>query len=307
MKKSSAVSFSSSANLGPGFDTIAVAHTAYYDRITVSSARIEEKEQISIECDGITTDPELNTAGRAVRAMLNSLGVREPIRLTIEKGVPHGLGLGSSGSSAAAAVTAVNSYMNLGLSLNELTEFAMEGERASSGSPHADNVSASIFGGLVFVHSTSPVKVRKIAIDKEFKVLLMIPDIKVAEKTRKAREMLPENITMQDHLTNSRRLSMLIQGFQNGDRSLVGECMYDDIVERARLPMFPFYPEIKKMSLKNGAVSVSISGAGPSIIEFIDSNTDVAKIISESTSFFDRIGVSVTFSKCEVAGGAIVE
>jgi homoserine kinase len=307
MKECSTVSFSSSANLGPGFDTLAIAHKAFSDRITVYPGNHASGRKITLDCDGITGDPLANTAGRAAGALLNELEIRDPIRMLVQKGVPHGLGLGSSGSSAAGAVKAINEFFSLNLSLNDLVRFAMEGERASSGSPHADNVSASLFGEIVFVQSTSPVKVRRVSMDEGIKLLLLIPNIHIEEKTRKAREMVPRSVTLEDHIQNSRRLSGLILGLQNGDQELIAESMHDNIVEKARLPMFPFYPEIKEMSIKNGAISVSVSGAGPSIIEFINSRTEVREIISKAEFIFNRAGVPFTYCKCDIAGGAFVE
>ncbi|MEM0155444.1 MAG: homoserine kinase [Thermoplasmataceae archaeon] len=307
MKECSTVSFSSSANLGPGFDTLAIAHTAFSDRITVYPLDHGSEKRIAVDCEGIAGDPLANTAGRAAGALLDETGIRDAIKIVIHKGVPYGLGLGSSGSSAAGAVKAINELFSLDLPLNDLVRFAMEGERASSGSPHADNVSASLFGEIAFVQSTSPVKVRKFSMDERIKILLLIPKIHIAEKTRKAREMVPHSVTLEDHIQNSRRLSGLIMGLQNGDRDLIAESMHDDIVEKARLPMFPFYPEVKEMSLKNGAISVSVSGAGPSILEFTDSRTDIRSIISKAESIFARTGVPFTYCKCDIAGGAFVE
>jgi len=304
MKECSAVSFSSSANLGPGFDTLAIAHTAFSDLVNISPSSGDRR--IELKCEGLPEDTTSNTAGRAVEAMYKELGLRENVRITIEKGVPKGLGIGSSGSSAAAAVTALNSSLGLELTMDELSRFAMIGEAASSGTPHADNVSASIYGGLVFVSSTAPMKVHKMKIDSDLGILLIIPDIQREHKTRIAREAVPKVVTMSDHIQESRRLSLLLHGLQSGDRSIITESMNDDLVEKSRMHLFPFYPEIKRKSLENGAVGVAVSGAGPSIIEFTDQSTDTGSIISGVSAIFEALGTRVMFSRCQPAGGAYV-
>ena len=83
--------------------------------------------------------------------MAKRLGVRKEIVIELEKRVPIGLGMGSSGASAAAAAVAMNELLGLGLSSDELIFYAGKGEEVTSGSPHYDNVSASILGGFVVV------------------------------------------------------------------------------------------------------------------------------------------------------------
>ncbi len=307
MKECTAVSFSSSANLGPGFDTMAIAHTAFHDRVRVSAIAGTGHGEIEVECKGISGDADSNTAGRAAMALYSELGIRDDIRITIEKGIPEGLGMGSSGSSAAAAVKAIDSSLDLGLSMEDLVKFATDGEAASSGTPHSDNVAASIFGGLAFLESTEPMKIHKFDIAKSLGILLIIPVIKMNHKTRVAREAVPKTITMEEHINGSRRLSLLLQGLQSGDREIIRENMRDDIVERSRMHMFPFYEEIKKRSLENGAVGVSVSGAGPSIIEFTDRLTDTGKVISGVSEIFESLHTKVSFSTCKAAGGAYIE
>ncbi|MCL4359478.1 MAG: homoserine kinase [Candidatus Thermoplasmatota archaeon] len=307
MKECTAVSFSSSANLGPGFDTVAIAHTAFHDRVRVSALGGANHGEIEVECRGIQGDADSNTAGRAAKAMYRELELMENMKITIEKGIPEGLGMGSSGSSAAAAVKAIDFSLGLGLSREDLVKFATEGEAASSGTPHSDNVAASISGGLVFLGSTDPMKIHKFEIAKNLGILLIIPAIKMKQKTRVAREAVPKMITMGDHIVGSRRLSLLLQGLQSGDRDIIKENMQDDIVERSRMHMFPFYEEIKKRSLENGAVGVSVSGAGPSIIEFTDSLTDTGKIVSRVSEIFGSLQTEVSFSMCKAAGGAYIE
>src|SRR5678810_1382164 len=90
-----------------------------------------------------------NTAGRALLAMQQVLNPGFGFSTSIHKGIPLGSGLGGSAASAVAAVVAANALLDKPLSKLELLKFAMQGEAVSSGSLHVDNISPSLFGGLV--------------------------------------------------------------------------------------------------------------------------------------------------------------
>lgn len=307
MREVTSVAYSSSANLGPGFDVIALAHTSFYDRVTIKINENDTSEKISIIADKIPLDPARNTAGLSVLKLFEDKGVEDAVTIKIEKGIPYGLGLGSSGASSAAAVMASNKLFGLNLTLNEMVYYATQGEMAASGTPHSDNVSASIFGGLVFVKSINPIKIARINIHEKFGVMLAVPTLVLEGKTRKAREMVPESINTAEMVENSRRLSSLIVGLMTGDSQLVCEGMNDDIVEKSRLSLFPFYPKIKKMAIANKAVSVSVSGAGPSILIITDDLTDETAIESEAMKIFSSYGLESQLIKASVSGGAFIE
>ena len=234
MKAITSVAYSSSANLGPGYDVLAIAHNAFYDRVTVTDDERVGGDQVRIVSDNTPHRAENNTAGLALLNLLNEKGLKNRITIKIEKGIPFGLGLGSSGASSAAAVYSANVLLNLGLSLEELTYYAMKGEVAASGSPHADNVSASIFGDLVLVNSVNPLKVRKLKVSEKFSFLAIMPHVFIQNKTKMAREMVPGKVEMTKVVQNTRYLSSLIAGLVTGDRELVREGMNASIVEQAR-------------------------------------------------------------------------
>ncbi|BBD72919.1 homoserine kinase [Sulfodiicoccus acidiphilus] len=261
---------SSSANLGPGFDVLAVAHSVFRDEVEV---RILGEGSLKVELAG--GDPLTNTASYAVLKMLENLGHKVQVEVRVRKGIPAGLGLGSSGASAAAAVAALNELLGSGVDRNTLVKYAMVGEVASSGSPHPDNVAASVVGGWVAVTSVEPLKVVSIPAPRDYLLVLVVPDLKLEGKTKKAREMVPRQISMEDHVESTRRLTSLLVGLSSGNRELVREGMRDNLVETARLPLFPFYPEVRKSALERNAVGVCVSGAGPSVLILADRSTDV--------------------------------
>lgn len=307
MKAVSSVAYSSSANLGPGYDVLAIAHDSFYDRVSVSIEDRLAVEQVRIISDSTPQKADENTAGLALINLLNDKEIGEKVSVKIEKGIPFGLGLGSSGASSAAAVYAANELLGLGLSLEELTYYAMQGEVAASGTPHADNVSASIFGELVLVNSVNPLRVRKLSISDSFSFLTFMPHIFMPHKTKMAREMVPKNIELEKVIQNTRNLSSLIAGLVTGDRDLVREGMNDCIVEQARTPLFPFYQDVKKAALELGAAGVSVSGAGPSILVVCDELTKVGEIEKRAAAVFDSYGHKWSTSSSKACGGVINE
>ncbi len=115
-------SYSSSANLGPGYDILSLAHMAFFDSVTVKNT---EKAGIKIISDSTPQNPENNSAGLGVLKILQDKDIREGLEIKITKGVPIGLGLGSSGASSSAAVKAVNELLELRMSPDEMVYYSM--------------------------------------------------------------------------------------------------------------------------------------------------------------------------------------
>lgn len=306
MNEITAISYSSSANLGSGYDTLGLAHNAFYNTVTISRTEEQFTESVKLHVSGLPASPYENTAGLAVTELLKAMDIREKFIISINSGIPTGLGLGSSGASAAAAVEAANELLGLKLSLNDKVKYAMLGEAASSGAPHADNVAANIFGGLVIVESVEPVRVKRLPIKEDLRFLTVVPEIVIESKTKTSRGLVPNTIGLTEHVQSIRYISSLISGFMTGDKELIGMGMNDDIVEKAREPLFPFYPEVKKMMLDNYAVGVCVSGAGPSILAVVDDDTDTEEIEKTSRKIITRYGHRCSFARSTVAGGSFV-
>ena len=297
---------SSSANLGAGYDVLAVAHDAFFDVIEIE---VEPHSEIDVKVSS-SASPEVvekNSASYAVLRMLQELGIKAKVRIRVEKGVPAGLGLGSSGASAAGAVVGVNHALKLGLSLDELVRFAAYGEEAAAGSAHPDNVAASVYGGFVAVISNNPVKVVRIPHNFDLEFLLFIPEVRIEEKTKKARELVPKTESIGKMVSNMRFVTSLILGLVKGDRDLIRLGLNDDIVEKARLPLFPFYPDLKKKALEHNAIGACVSGAGPSVLVFLDERTDKDGVVKDGLAVCQAYGIGCKVKFARVTNGARVE
>ena len=298
--------FSSSANLGAGYDILALAHNAFEDAVELK-VELSSDLSIKVEGEGIPLEIEKNTSSFALYELLKDFGIKARVRVKIIKGIPVGLGLGSSGASAAAAIFGANELFELGLSRDNLVKYAMKGEIASCGYPHPDNVAASLVGGLINVVSLDPIHVEKIPINIDFDILLLIPLAKIEAKTKKAREMVPKQIEISKYVSNSRYLSSLILGFVKGDRELIRLGLNDEIVEKAREPLFPYYSKIKEIAISHNAIGACVSGAGPTMTVFIDSYSDKNKIIEEALNVCKAYGYECIYKIAKVAGGARIE
>jgi len=307
LEKITVKAFSTSANLGPGFDILALAHNAFCDELTMEKNPDSPYGSIRIIANGVPTEVEKNSAGLSLLKLFHEYGIRESVTIRIKKNVPVGAGLGGSGCSSASSVAAVNELFDLGISRDEQIRFAMEGEAASSGSAHPDNVAASIYGNLVSVNSLNPPRARNINIGLELKLLSIIPETHINGKTGMARSMIPHQITLESHVQNSRSLSSLIAGFMSGKRDLIQEGMNDYVVETSRISMFPFYWEIKENALRNNAVGACVSGAGPTILILYDGETNIKAIEERSRYIMNASGLNYRMVHSVPSEGIIIE
>ncbi|MGI0057898.1 MAG: homoserine kinase [Nitrosarchaeum sp.] len=294
---------SSTANLGPGFDVFGLAVDAFFDEITLT----KKKSGISIITeDDIPTNPENNTAGLVVKNMIKKFKIKDGIEIKIKKGVPAGFGMGSSAASAAATVIAFDKMYGLKLNENSLVEFAGYGEKASAGSVHYDNVAASVLGGFVIVR-TNPLSVIKIEPPMNLRMCIAVPKIAVPKKkTKVSRGVIPKKVSLIDSIANLSNAAAIVAGFMKKDPQLIGDSIKDVIVEPARQHMIPGFAKVKENALKAGALGVTISGAGPSVIAFSKSSADLKKISLSMSRGFASANTKCQTVICKPSNGAIV-
>ena len=292
---------SSTANLGPGFDVFGLALDAFYDTVTLS----KQKSGITIITeDSIPVSPSKNTAGLVVQYMQKKFKTKGGVQIRIKKGVPAGFGMGSSAASAAATAVAFDKLFGLRLDGNTLVECAGVGERASAGSIHYDNVSASVLGGFVIVR-TKPLDVLKIAPPSDLRLVVAVPKIAVpAKKTEVSRSVVPKQIALSDSVINLSNAAAIVAGFVQKDSDLIGESIHDIIVEPARAHLIPGFNSVKKNALKAGALGVTISGAGPSVISFATKKHNLSKIANAMKKGFASAKTDCTVVICKPSDGA---
>ena len=292
---------SSTANLGPGFDVFGLALDAFYDTVTLTKT----KNGIKIITDNnIPTNPEKNTAGLVVKNMMKKFKIKGGVEIKIKKGIPAGYGMGSSAASAAAAAVAFDKLFGLKLNGNSLVEFAGSGEKASAGTVHYDNVAASVLGGFVIV-KTNPLDVIRIDPPSNLRMCIAVPTISVPKKkTKVSRGVIPKKIKLSDSILNLSNAAAIVAGFMKKDSEIIGNSIKDVIVEPARQHMIPGFVKVKENAIKAGALGVTISGAGPSVIAFSKSSADLKKINLSMAKGFASANTKCQTIICKPSKGA---
>lgn len=298
------------ANLGPGFDVFALALEAFHDTTYVEASPEAVTLQITgPESAGVPADPDLNSAGLVAKDLLSRRAVDFGVKIRIEKGIPVSRGLGSSAASAAATAVALNHMLGLQLTTNEIVEVAAQGEIASSGVAHADNVAASVMGGFTFIRSYSPFSAVGLSPPQGLEIAIGVPEVSTPpNKTKVARALLPDAVPLGKIAQNVGGAASIVAGILSGNIELIGKGMVDAIVEPARAHLVPGYAAVRKAALEAGAEGVAISGAGPSMIAIVDNAKARASSVAEAMrDAFKSVGVeSRTFTSRPGCGARFV-
>jgi len=281
MNKSSSVKVSAPAtvsNVGCGFDVMGFATDITSDEVTI---RLSGKKGINISKifgDGgkLPFDIELNTCTKSMLAILKSLQLKIGLDVKISKKIGFGSGLGSSAASAVAGAFALNELLGKPFTKYELLNFAMEGEKIASQATHADNVAPCLFGGFVLIRSYDPIDLVQLKAAGNLFCTIIHPQLEI--KTSEARKILGKTIPLKTGITQWGNVGALVAGIINKDIELIGRAVQDAVAEPKRAALIPGYYEIKNAALQAGANGCNISGSGPAIFAFSDSEIDAWKI-----------------------------
>jgi homoserine kinase len=323
-----ATASSSTANLGPGYDVFGLGLDAFEDRVKITTTKKKtmvsnrsKKRQITIKMSDeesseqrgevggiiIPTNPEDNSAGLVVKRMAEDFHIDYDLDINILKKVPAGFGMGSSAASAAAAAVAFDKLFDLKIKKTKLVEYAAEGEIASAGTKHYDNVSGSLLGGFVIVRTSPKLEFIRIEPPKDLVLVIAIPLIKVPKrKTEVARSVLPTQVPLKSVVHNVSNASTIVAGFMSKDIEMIAKGVDDIIVEPARKHLIPGYDEVKRKAIKAGALAVTISGAGPSIISFLKSSNDSKEVATAMAAGFKEAKIESMTVVCRSSTGAKV-
>jgi homoserine kinase len=276
------------ANVGCGFDIMGFALKGSGDKVTIT---MQQENNNFISMSGqyagfIPSERDRNTAGVAVDAFMKSTGNNNlAIHIELEKNLPLGSGLGSSASSAAAAVFALNELLGNPLTTKELIPFAMEGERIACGTAHADNVAPSLLGGFLLIRSYNPLDIIQVKCPDELYCSVVHPHIEL--KTSDARRILKQDIPMHDAIKQSANAAAFMIGIMKEDFELLGRSICDLLAEPKRTLLIPGFALAKETALASGAIGCGISGSGPSVFALCRGELlagSVAKVIQKTFS-----------------------
>ena len=294
------------ANLVCGFDILGMAINNPFDEMEFEL--LETPEIIIEHTDhyNLPTEPSKNVAGIVLLKIQEHLNLKQGFKVSIQKNIKPGSGLGSSAASAAGAAFGANVLLGNILTNEELVHFAMFGEELASGVRHADNIAPCIFGGITLVKSSDPIDIIPLSSPKLF-VTAVHPQVEV--KTSDARQILKNKVQLKDAVKQWGNIAGLVTGILKNDFALMGRSLQDVIVEPVRSILIPKFDEVKAKSLEIGALGGGISGSGPSIFMLSESEETAEKISEMMKQTYNDIGIEsfVYVSKINDAGIRIVE
>src|SRR5271155_1078148 len=259
-----------SANLGPAFDAAALAMNLH---ISINARR---DSNFSITATGrdaeICQAMENHLILATYREILESAGATMiPLSLRIRNEIPIGKGCGSSAAARLAGIALANHFGRL-----QWTNSQIIGE-ASRREHHADNASACWMGGLTIARMYGKAEAQVVCIRPKGKwpLLLAIPD--QALSTEEARRVLPAQYSRADTVANIQNSMFLLAAFTQGSHDLLSAALEDRIHQPYRAPLCPLLPRLQELAGKPGVLGAALSGAGPSVIVFLDRRSSAEK------------------------------
>ena len=242
-----------SANVGPGFDSVGVAVTKYLE-IQVC----EEREEWMIEHQLGKWIPR-DERNLLLKIALQIVPDLQPRRLKMVSDIPLARGLGSSSSVIVAGIELANQLGNLKLSKHEKLQLATKIEG------HPDNVAPAIYGNLVIASSVEGQVSAVVAPFPECAFLAYIPNYEL--RTRDSRGVLPKKLSYKEAVAASSIANVAIAALLTGDMVKAGQAIENDLFhERYRQELVREFATIKKVAKRNGAYATYLSGAGPTVM-----------------------------------------
>jgi homoserine kinase len=261
-----------SANLGPGYDSLGLA-LQLYNRFEVEESGVDPLHPI-IEVQGelgagLSTGPD-NLFFRSFALLFERVEVPLPaVRIRMNIKIPPGCGLGCSATAVVGGLVAANEWLRVqGKSVpkEELLDLAVEAEAGN----HPDNVAPALLGGLV---ATTNVGGRIHAVKNHFpdalKAVVFTPSFPM--DTVAGRKLLPASYPKADVTFNTGRVALLLSALQTGRYELIGDAMQDRLHQPYRQALFPAMPDIIDAAVAAGAHGASLSGGGSSLIALASS------------------------------------
>ena len=260
-----------SANLGPAFDAAAIALDFY---ITIDAV---ESDRFSIHaagrdceiCGKIEDHLILDTYREVLKAEARPV---LPLSLGIDNDIPIGKGCGSSAAARLAGIALAVHFGRLGW-----TDAQIIGE-ASRREHHPDNASACWMGGLTVARMCGEAEAQVVSVRPKGKwpLLLAVPANSLS--TEAARGVLPQQYSRADAVINIQNSMLLLAAFTQGRPDLLSAALEDRIHQPYRAALCPLLPRLQQLKGKHGILGAVLSGAGPSVLLFLDPRASGASI-----------------------------
>jgi homoserine kinase len=252
----------SSANLGPGFDSMGVALDLYLN-LEVEISDQWECYSRTIELQEFPTDETNFICQIAIQTAKKFGKELAPCRIVVESEIPLARGLGSSAAAIVAGIELANYVGRMELTQKDKLLLATEIEG------HPDNVGASLYGGLVIgSYQNNEVEILSLA-DIPMEMVAVIPQEILL--TKESRGVLPMDFSYPEAVQASSTANLLVAALLSHNWELAGKMMDRDRFHQPyRKPLIPFYQEIDDVAKDSGAFGIALSGAGPTVLCFCE-------------------------------------
>jgi len=250
-----------SANLGPGFDTLGLALSLHNEVVA------EEADGITVRIEGEGADWLAqngdNIVARGVRLAYEETGrAFKGCALACVNRIPTAGGLGSSAAAWVGGLVAGNALLGAPLSKDRLLGLAARAEG------HPDNVAAAVLGGLT-VSCATPAGISAVSlpVPRSLAWVVLIPTM--TRSTAEARALLPPSVPREDAVFNVQRVALLLASLQAGRSDTLGAALDDRLHQPYRLKLFPWLPDVAAAARAAGALGCVLSGAGPALLAVV--------------------------------------
>jgi homoserine kinase len=274
-------------NLSVGFDALGLALAPMSGALLGDLVQLEPLDGAApgdwqLELAGpfavdLPQDPEDNIVIACCRAFQAAAAERDvsvaPLKVTLDKRLPIGSGLGSSASSIVATLEALNRWHDNLLSTLDNFRLMAGMEGRISGEVHLDNVAPCLFGGL---RLCPPGSQQEYALPwpGAWRAVVCWPGTKLV--TREARAVLPDAIPRAVAVRHAAQFAQFVHALHSGKARLAAECVVDHIAEPYRRKLLPGFDEARVRLRELGALAVGISGSGPTIFALVN-DSDIAR------------------------------
>jgi homoserine kinase len=305
-----------SANLGPGFDSLGLAFDLY-DVVTVEAYRVPPGGRaVSVEVEGEGAgrlpDDESHLVVRSVRAGLVHAGVAREggfapgLRLRCRNAVPQGRGLGSSSAAVVAGLTAARGLLADPARLTAADVF----ELATAAEGHPDNAAATVLGGFTVAWTEGlgergargRARAVRVPLASQVRAVLCVPDDELA--TSRARAMLPAQVPHSDAAFNAGRSALLVEALSRCPDMLLA-ATEDRLHQESRAPAMPASARLLRAIREVGGAAV-VSGAGPSLLVLGVDDEPAAAVGAALAACGDGVGAWRVLTPLIDTGGAVL-
>ena len=282
----------SSANLGPGFDALALALDLYL-RVTVTPLD-HGAEQLTVAGEG-ADEIGLDAGNRFLIGLehgLQAFGLEPPVmRIDMANEIPLARGLGSSAAACVAGLLAAQALCGESLAPERLHRMATDIDG------HPDNVAAALVGGFVVVtrDGSGAPQLARFDPPDGLVAALFIPEL--ALRTAEMRAALPAQVAHADAAHNVGRAALVVAALTADRPELLAAMAEDRLHEPYRAAFFPALPELVAAARAAGALGAALSGAGSTVIALCD-GAEAAEKVSQA--------MAATAARLDLAGRATV-